>query len=122
MVKFEDLSPEDQGRLLEQARQMLDEENIQKDAITAYKIKRKEFVENCLEDIYRTFHVRYDTDKNAIKQRFISMTNYLFKIKMQGKQYSSVNYIISNSTEWNTFVAINNAVKDMMIQCYKMEV
>lgn len=121
MVNFEDLSPEDQERLLKQARQMVDEEQIKKDAVNAYKVKRKDFIEQCLNEIYTVYHVRYDTDKNAIKQRFISMTNYLFKLKVNGKQYNATNYIITKASEWEMFVKINTAVKDMMISCYKME-
>lgn len=119
MVKFEDLSPEDQERLLEQARQMVDEEQIKKDAVNAYKVKRKDFVEQCLNEIYTAYHMRYDSEKNAVKQRFISMTNYIFKLKVNGKQYNSTNYTITNASEWDMFVKINTAVKDMMISCYK---
>jgi len=119
MVKFEDLSPEDQERLLEQARQMVDEEQIKKDAVNAYKVKRKDFVEQCLDEIYTAYHMRYETEKNAVKQRFVSMTNYLFKLKVNGKQYNSTNYTITNASEWNMFVKVNTAVKDMMISCYK---
>jgi len=122
MVRLEDLTPEDQERLLNQARQIIDEENIQKDAITAYKIKKKEFVEQCLEDIYKALHMRYESEKKHVKQRYTSLVNYLFKLNVTGKQYTSSppNVIISTATEWNRFVAISNDVKDTIIRCYNL--
>lgn len=119
MVNFKDLSPEDQERVLEQAKAMLDEESIRKDAITAYKIKRKDFIEQCLNEIYNHYHVRYETEKSAIKSRFSSMANYLFKINITGKQYASSppNVIITNAEEWDKFVKINTAVKELFLNC-----
>lgn len=119
MVKFKDLSPEDQEMLLQQVRLMVDEEQIQKDAVNAYRAKRKDFVEQCLNEIYTAYHMRNDSEKYALKQRFISIANYLFKLNINGKQYSSSNYIITNASEWDAFVRINTAVKDMMVSCYK---
>ena len=122
MVNFNDLSPEDQERILKQAREILDEENIKKDAITAYKIKRKDFVNKCLDEIYSHYNVRYETEKTAIKTRFSSIANYLFKANTIGigkQQYSSSipNVIITNAEEWNKFVKINIAVKELFLNC-----
>lgn len=125
MVKFEDLSPEDQERLLQQARLIIDEENIQKDAINTYKMKRKELTEQHLEDLYKAFNVKLDCDKVGIRQRFISMVNYLFRVKVTEKQYISnpTNYIISTKKEWEEFVKISIAIKNTMINVinYKEE-
>ena len=46
MVNFEDLTPEDQERLLKQVREKIDEENIAKNAAAMYAIKKKELVNN----------------------------------------------------------------------------
>lgn len=122
MVKFEDLSPEDQERLLQQARLIIDEENIQKDAINTYKMKRKELTEQHLEELYKAFNIRLDCDKSGIRQRFTSMVNYLFRVKVTGKQYTSnpTNYIISTQKEWEEFVEISTTIKNTMINCYKL--
>ena len=122
MIKFEDLSPEDQERLLQQARLIIDEENIQKDAINTYKMKRKELTEQHLKDLYKAFNIKLDCDKGAIRQRFISMVNYLFRAKVTGKQYTSnpTNYIISTQKEWEEFVEISTTIKNTMINCYKL--
>jgi hypothetical protein len=123
MVNFEDLSPEDQEKLLEQARQIIDAENLEKDAIAIYKIKRKEHTEQCLESIYNALHISSYPDKENIKRRYLSLVNYLFKIKVTGKQYSSSppNVIINNAFEWNRFVAISNDIKDTIIRCYNIK-
>ena len=119
MVNFKDLSPEDQERILEQAKQMLDEENIKKDAITAYKIKRKDFVNQCLNEIYTHYNIRYETDKIAIKSRFSSTANYLFKLNIIGKQSSNCppNIIVTTAEQWDKFVKINTAVKELFLKC-----
>lgn len=117
MINFEDLKPEDQERLLNQARLMIDEENIKKNAIAAYKTKRKDFVDNCLKEIYKHYNIQRGPEEHAIKQRFISLTNYFFKINVAGKYHtsSSAPPIIKTAEEWDKFVKINNAVKEIFI-------
>lgn len=117
MVNFEDLSKKDQERLLEQARLLVDEENIKKNAIAAYKAKRKELVENCLNEIFKHYDVKRGPEESAIKQRFISVTNYLFKVNIVGKYHSSTSAspIIKTPEEWDKFVKINEAVRDLFI-------
>ena len=120
MINFEDLKPEDQKRLLEQARLILDEENIKKNAIAAYKAKRKDFVDNCLKEIYKHYKItQRSPEESAIKQRFISLTNYFYKINIAGKYHTATSAppMIKTAEEWDKFVKINNAVKELFINC-----
>ena len=122
MINFADLTPEDQDMLLQQARAMIDEENIQKDAITVYKIKRKELTEKCLNEIYKTYNMRYDCDQRGVKSRYVSLTNYLLRLSVLGKQNanSPSNIIISKPAEWDKFVKISEAVKKVFIDAKEM--
>lgn len=119
MINFEDLKPEDQERLLNQARLILDEENIKKNAIAAYKAKRKDFVDSCLKEIMTHYKVKNGPEEYAIRQRFISLTNYFFKINVAGKYHtsSSAPPMIKTAEEWDKFVKVNNAVKELFINC-----
>jgi hypothetical protein len=122
MVKFEDLSPEDKEELLKQARQLIDEENMAKNAVAMYKMKRKNYTDSCLDEIYQTFNVggRYlQRDKNAIKTRFVSMVNFLFKANILGKEHAVDNYVITNSFEWERYTASCDIVKEAMIKMYQ---
>lgn len=124
MVNFNDLSQEDQNRLLEQARQIIDDENLNKNAIAMYAIKKKDLLEKNLEELSKIFNIskseyRYACDKpyNNMKQRYTSMTNYLYRISNSSVTTS---IIISNADEWKLYQEIAGIVKDMMIRCYNI--
>lgn len=119
MINFEDLKPEDQERLLEQAKLIIDEENIRKNAIATYKIKRKELVDGCLKEIMTHYKVKNGPEEYAIRQRFVSLTNYFYKVNLAGKYHtsSSAAPLIKEAKEWDKFVKINNAVKELFINC-----
>lgn len=118
MVNFNDLSVEDQERLLEQAKLLIDEENIKKNAVATYKAKRKDLVESCLVDIYKHYNIKTrGVEEAPIRQRFTSIVNYLFRINVTGKYYSnsSAPTLIETSEDWRRFVKITEAVKDLFI-------
>lgn len=122
MVNFEDLSPEDQERLLEQAKSIINDENIKKDAITVYKIKKKELVDQCLNEIYTGYEVRYETERETIKSRFAPILNYLHKVnfyKQSRERHSKFppNIVISNAEEWEKFEKIITLVKELFLKC-----
>ena len=122
MIKFEDLTPKDQEKLLQQAREIIDEENLKKDAITVYKIKRKELTEKNLQEIYSALKLKYETDKNHFKQRYTAMVNFFFKesaFKDSNKSHRSFppSVRITNPSEWRKFVIISEEVKNVTIRC-----
>lgn len=131
MVNFSDLTPEDQENLLKQARQLVDEENIAKNAIAAFKMKKKEYTEDCLDEIYQAFNIvpgngnkyngRYmqQQHKNAVRTRYISMVNFLFKANVLGKDHATDNHVIINSFEWDRYIAVCDIVKEAMIKSYE---
>ena len=119
LVKFEDLSAEDQERLLQKAREIVDEENIKRDAFAAYKAKKKELMTRTIEELYANMKIKHIPEKNALKSRYVSLVNYLFKMRMVNVYaYRSdlPNYIIGTATEWEEFVACNDAAKDIFIR------
>jgi hypothetical protein len=119
MVKFEDLSPEDQERILEQAKELVDKENIRKNAVAMYNIKKKELTDDYLNIIYNHLGLKRVPDQSAAKQRYISMVNYLYKIAID-KKYSGNNVkAMTTEEEWITYHDISNKVKNMMIDCKK---
>lgn len=126
MINFEDLSVEDKERILEQAKQIVEEENLQKNAKAMYSIKKKELVDNYIDVINSVFKIKkYSPEHRAIETRYKSMINYLYKIKVFGKQHAeSINnntQIITCEKEWNLYKEIANTMKDAVINCYKGE-
>lgn len=129
MINFEDLSVEDQERLLLQAREKIEQENLQRNAADTYKIKKKDLMSNTLEDIYKVMDIHLDSDtvrstrqteqyRNAIKTRYVSMVHYLFKANVSGKQHVTDNLVITTAFEWDRFVKINGIIKDAVIAAY----
>ena len=116
MVNFEDLSPKDKEKLLQQARLIVEQESITKNASATYKIKRKELTDNSIDEISKALHMSVP-EKHGFKQRYISIVNYLFKFVINGK-YSSNDYVISNAIEWNLFEKVNAIIKNALIECY----
>ena len=119
VVNFEDLSPEDQARILEQAKNMVDEENIRKHAVAMYGFKKKELTEEHLEAISNTFKLKPGPEYSAMKQRYISMINYLYKMALNRRYHGNSVKAISTDEEWIVFQDVSNKVKDMMISCHK---
>lgn len=120
MVKFEDLTPEDQEKILEQARQMVDEENTKKHAVTMYNLKKKELTEAHLNELGKNFNIKSGPDASALKQRYVSMVNFLYKIALGKKYHGSNVKAMSTEKEWITYQDISNKVKNMMINCQYM--
>lgn len=120
MVNFEDLSSEEQAKILEQARQIVDEENIKKHAIAMYNLKKKELIDDCLDALGNHFNIKSGPDASALKQRYVSMVNFLYKVILGKKYHGSNVKAISTEKEWITYQDISNKVKNMMIDCQYM--
>ena len=71
MINFKDLSLEDQEKLLEQARQIVDEENLRNNALAMYGMKKKELLSSNLNDIYKCFNLKSATEQAAAKTRYV---------------------------------------------------
>lgn len=122
MVKFEDLSKKDQEKLLEQARKMVDEENIMKNAKAMYAIKKKNLTEANLEELYIAFNIKNNySEEIIIKQRYTAMSNYLYKANAGKYTKRDATCVISTANEWEAYQQIANAVKGLMIDCYKLK-
>lgn len=118
MIKLEDLSPEDKAQLLQQARLIVEQENINKDAITVYRLKRKDLIEKHINEIHEELHMN-SFNKQGLRQRYISIVNYLFKFAVDG-EYNSKDHVIANTDEWYLFEKVNTIVKDTFITCYNL--
>ena len=119
MINFDDLSLEDKEQLLQQARLIIEKENLSKNAVSVYKTKRKDLIENNLSEIHKALHMKSAPDKGALRQRYIAITNFLFKISLNGK-YNSKDHIISNAIEWDLFEKVNNIIKNAITECYNL--
>ena len=119
MIKLEDLSQEDQEKLLEQARLMIDEENIRKNAVAMYGIKKKDLTEKNVEEISNVFKFNHENETLTMKRNYTSMVNYLYKIAINKKYHSNPIQPITTEKEWDTYQDVSNKVKDMMISCKK---
>lgn len=120
MVKFEDLTPEDQEKILEQARQIVDEENTKKHAVAMYNLKKKELTETYLDELGKNFNIKSGPDASALKQRYVSTVNFLYKIALGKKYHGSNVKAMSTEKEWITYQDISSKVKNMMINCQYM--
>ena len=112
VVSLDDLSPEDRERLLQEARDLIDEENIRKNARTMYALKKKELVNQNLEEISKIFKLKHESEITKLKDRFVSITNYLYSL-------NKVNLKISTKNDWETFEAICKKVHECMVHCVK---
>ena len=80
MITLKDLSYEDRERLLQEARDLVDEENIRKNARTMYALKKKELVNQNLEEMSKTFKLKHGPEITRLKDRFVNITNYLYSL------------------------------------------
>lgn len=115
MINFADLTPEDQERILAQARQMVDDENIKKDAKTVYNMKKKDLLEDNVNIICNEFHYKHNPEIKLTRQHYVSMVNYLYKVHKRVK--GSIPAIIDNES-WVIYQKIADDVKNMMIDAY----
>ena len=79
MVSLDDLTPEDKERLLQEARELIDKENIEKNARIMYALKKKELVENTLQEMANNFKLQHRPDMTRLHDRFVGITNYLYE-------------------------------------------
>ena len=112
VVSLDDLSPEDKERLLQEAREIVDKENIEKNARAMYAMKKKELVDNTLKEITQNFRLTSKVDYSRLHDRFVSLTNYLYSL-------NNVNQKISTEKDWKIFNDICCKVHECILHCVK---
>ena len=119
MVSLDDLSPEDRESLLNQAREVVEQENIEKNAIAMYAIKKKEYLENIINEVNTELNVK-EWNKTYVSEKMKSLIYSLFRYSKYSNRYiSQKNNIISCAEEWESFTRIGNIIKDAVIQSIK---
>ena len=112
VVSLDDLSPEDKERLLQEAREIVDKENIEKNARAMYAMKKKELVDNTLKEITQNLRLTSKVDYSRLHDRFVSLTNYLYSL-------NNVNQKISTEKDWKIFNDICRKVHECILHCVK---
>ena len=119
MVSLDDLSPEDRESLLNQARKVVEQENIEKNAIAMYAIKKKEYLENIINEVNTELNVK-EWNKTYVSEKMKSLIYSLFRHSKYSNRYTNQkNNIISCAEEWESFTRIGNTIKDAVIQSIK---
>ena len=117
MVSLDDLSPEDRETLLNQAREVIEQENIEKNAIAIYAIKKKEYFESIIKDVTDALYIKDHKEKTYIGEKMKSLIYILYRYEKYGVRYNdNKNNTISCEEEWNAFVYICNTIKDAVIK------
>ena len=112
MVSLDDLTPEDKERILQEAREIIDKENIEKNARAMYAMKKKELVDNTLKEITQNLRLTSKVDYSRLHDRFVSLTNYLYSL-------NHVNQKISTEKDWEIFNDICRKVHECILHCVK---
>ena len=112
MISLNDLTPEDKERLLQEARELVDQENIEKNARIMYALKKKELVENTLQEMANNFKIQHKPDMTRLHDRFVGITNYLYSL-------NKVNQKIITAHDWEVFENICKKVHECMVHCVK---
>ena len=117
MVSLAELSPEDREHLLSQARELIEQENIEKNAIAMYTIKKKEYFETLINEIAKELNIKKEKEKTYLisKLKTIIYTLYRYN-KYKDKREFNENNTISCAEEWNDFVYIGNTIKEAVIK------
>ena len=117
MVSLAELSPEDREHLLSQAREIIEQENIEKNAIAMYTIKKKEYFETLINEIAKEINIKKEKEKTYLisKLKTIIYTLYRYN-KYKDKREFNENNTISCAEEWNDFVYIGNTIKEAVIK------
>ena len=119
MVSLDDLSPEDRESLLNQAREVVEQENIEKNAIAMYAIKKKEYLESIINEVNTELNVK-EWNKTYVSEKMKSLIYSLFRYSKYSNRYTNQkNNIISCAEEWESFTRIGNTIKDAVIQSIK---
>ena len=117
MVSLSELSPEDREHLLSQAREIIEQENIKKNAIAMYTIKKKEYFETLINEIAKELNIKKEKEKTYLISKIKTLVYTLYRYnKYKDKREFNENNTISCAEEWNDFVYIGNTIKEAVIK------
>ena len=117
MVSLAELSPEDREHLLSQAREIIEQENIEKNAIAMYTIKKKEYFETLINEIAKELNIKKEKEKTYLISKIKALIYTLYRYnKYKDKREFNENNTISCAEEWNDFVYIGNTIKEAVIK------
>ena len=120
MVSLAELSPEEREHLLSQARDLIEQENIEKNAIVMYRIKKKEYFENLMNEIANELNIKKENEKTYLISKIKTLVYTLYRYdKYKGKREFNENNTISCAKEWESFIRIGNTIKDAVIKSVK---
>lgn len=114
MVTLNDLTPEDKERLLEEAREIVENENIQKDARAMYALKKKELINNTTDEIIHTIKLKTGPQATKLRGKIVDMSNYLYSL-------NKVNPRITSKHDWEIFEGVCNKVKECIVHSVRRE-
>lgn len=120
MINFDDLSHEDKERLLAQAREEIEKENIAKNAVAMYAMKKKELMDNTVSEIVDTLRLKRGPESTKCRDRFVHMSNYLYALNRPATNRNGSNVTrITNAEDWALFQDICKKVHECMVHCVK---
>ena len=117
MVSLAELTPEEREHLLSQAREIIEQENIEKNAIAMYTIKKKEYFETLINEIAKELNIKKEKEKTYLISKIKALIYTLYRYnKYKDKREFNENNTISCAEEWNDFVYIGNTIKEAVIK------
>ena len=117
MVSLSELSREERKHLLSQAREIIEQENIEKNAIAMYTIKKKEYFETLINEIAKELNIKKEKEKTYLISKIKALIYTLYRYnKYKDKKEFNENNTISCAEEWNDFVYIGNTIKEAVIK------
>lgn len=117
MISLNDLSSEDKEQLLKQAREAIEQEIVQKNAIAMYNIKKKDYFDSITEEIVKTLNIKDYKQKKYLEEKMKSLIYILYRQEKYGNCFiPQKNNTISSSVEWESFTRIGNTIKDAIIK------
>ena len=120
MVSLAELSPEEREHLLSQARELIEQENIEKNAVAMYTIKKKEYFENFMNEIANELKIKKENEKTYLISKIKTLIYTLYRYnKYKDKREFNENNTISCVKEWESFTRIGNTIKDAVIKSVK---
>lgn len=118
-MKLNELSEQDREDLMTEMRELIDKENMERDARSMYAIKKKELVDKSLQEITMVFGLRNNQDIGRAKDRFVHMTNYLYGLNKWTPKNQTGLTKIETQEDWSLFEGICVKVRECMLGCFK---
>lgn len=121
MIKLQDLSVTDREALLQQAREQIEQENLEKNATIMYSLKKKDLLANTLKELEDLLGFKYNIEQKKLKDHVVSIANYLYKVKRNTRKNNNKNAVIISESDWRQYVLVLNNIRVMIIASYKGE-